>query len=195
MLNIVCVNNNNYLGRGEEYVDRLRKSIEANCTIQYKFVVIDNCINEGWWAKLEIFKYFPVGDRVLYFDLDTVVTGNIDDLASYDGEFMALSDWYHPEVINSSVMLFESGTANNIYDKWVELKKPKLMGGDQQWIYMMKPAAKRIQTDFQNRVVSYKAHCKNGVPKTASVVCFHGNPRPHEVEFLIQTGENHVNSK
>ena len=192
MLNIVCVNNNDYLGRGEEYVDRLRKGIESNCTLPYTFFVIENCINEGWWAKLEIFKYFPVGDRILYFDLDTLVTGNIDDLAAYNGEFMALSDWYHPEVLNSSIMLFESGTANNIYDKWVELGKPKLMGGDQQWIYMMKPAAKRIQIEIPNKVVSYKAHCRNGVPDTASVVCFHGRPRPHEVDFLIQTGEKHV---
>jgi len=183
MLNIACVNNRNYLGRGDEYVSKLKEGIARNCTISYKFVVIDSCVNEGWWAKLEMFKYFPVGDRVLYFDLDTVITGNIDDLASYTGGFMALTDFYHPEIINSSVMAFESGNENKIYDKWVELGKPELMGGDQQWIYMMKPDAKRAQTEFPRKIVSYKANCKTGVPAGTSVVCFHGSPRPHEVNF------------
>jgi len=192
MLNIVCVNNNDYLGRGNEYVTKLQDGIEKHCTVPYKFTVIDKCVNEGWWAKLEIFKYFPIGDRVLYFDLDTVITGNIDSLAMYDGYFMALTDFYHPEIINSSIMMFESGKENKIYDKWVELGKPKLMGGDQQWIYMIKPAAKRIQTEYPNKVVSYKSHCKDGIPENASVVCFHGLPRPHEVDYLIQTGEKHV---
>ena len=127
MLNIVCVNNNNYLGRGDEYVKRLREGIAKNCTIPYKFCEFHG-EEEGWWAKLELFKAFPKGERVLYFDLDTVITGNIDDIASYSGDFIALTDFYHPRNIGSGVMAWEAGKEDKIYDKWVELGKPKLMG-------------------------------------------------------------------
>ena len=34
------------------------------------------------------------------------------------------------------------------------------------------------------KVYSYKLHCKKSIPDDASIVCFHGKPRPHEVEWL-----------
>lgn len=182
MLNIVCVNNNNYLGRGEEYVQRLREGVSRYCTVPYRFIEFHGEEN-GWWAKLELFKEFK--ERTLYFDLDTVITGNIDFLSDPEG-FTALTDFYHPHQIGSGLMSW-NGDYSKIYDKWIELKKPELMGGDQQWIYMIMPQTKRFQEKYPNKIVSYKVHCQNGVPEKARVVCFHGKPRPHEVNF--QTGE------
>ena len=179
MLNIVCVNNNNYLGRGEEYVSRLRDGVSEYCNVAYNFIVMDKCMNNGWWAKLELFKAFPKGDRVLYFDLDTVITDSIDDIAAYDGYFAALRDFYRPNDLGSGVMAWEAGTVDKIYDRWVELGKPELMGGDQQWIYMMMPDAVRLQDVYPGKFASYKI----GNIENASVVCFHGKPRPHEVNF------------
>ena len=178
MLNIVCVNNNDYLGRGNEYVEKLRQGVKNNCNKEYNFIEFHGN-EEGWWAKLELFKEFK--GKTLYFDLDTVITGNIDFLTE-PHEFAALTDFYHQRQIGSGVMSWD-GDYSHIYDKWAELKKPNLMGGDQQWIFMVKPDAKRLQIEFPNKIVSYKVHCTNGVPNDATVVCFHGLPRPHEVNF------------
>jgi hypothetical protein len=30
-------------------------------------------------------------------------------------------------------------------------------------------------------VVSYKVHCKRGIPRGTDVICFHGKPRPWDV--------------
>ena len=64
----------------------------------------------GWWNKLYLFKdgLFPKGDRILYFDLDTVITGRLDEIASYDGNFAILRDWLEPEIVNSSVMAWQA---------------------------------------------------------------------------------------
>lgn len=54
--------------------------------------------------------------RVFYIDLDMVITGNIDEIASYQGPFATLStDDIFCEMVadgyNSSVILYEQGIA------------------------------------------------------------------------------------
>src|SRR4029077_4234365 len=60
----------------------------------------------GWWSKLALFRkgLFPDGDRVLFFDLDTLIVGAIDRLAAYNGDFAILQDFYRPLGLQSSVM-------------------------------------------------------------------------------------------
>ena len=50
----------------------------------------------GWWSKLELFRpgALPVGERVLYLDLDTTIVGPIDDLLARPEPFLALADFY-----------------------------------------------------------------------------------------------------
>lgn len=52
--------------------------------------------------------------RVLYLDLDTIITGSLDDIAGYSGPFAALSvkemaNERRPAGLNSSVMSWEAG--------------------------------------------------------------------------------------
>ncbi|MHC4270459.1 MAG: hypothetical protein ACYSTS_18650, partial [Planctomycetota bacterium] len=35
------------------------------------------------------------------------------------------------------------------------------------------------------KIVSFKHHCKNGAPKDAEIVCFHGKPRPKDVGWTV----------
>ena len=63
--------------------------------------------------------------------------------------------------------------------------------GDQEFIYpIVKRSMDYVQDLYPNREVSYKKHCfskQNGIniPEDASIVCFHGNPRPHKVDSPI----------
>jgi hypothetical protein len=139
---------------------------------------------QGWWSKLALFKpgLFPKGDRVLFFDLDTLITGPIDALASYQGPFAMLRDFYRPEGLQSAVMAWEAGTNTEIWDGFVKAGMPTefIPGGDQAWIeetHLEK--AVRLQDVFPGMFVSYKQI--SAPPEKASVVVFHGNPRPHEV--------------
>ena len=56
----------------------------------------------GWWSKLELFRAFPQGEHVLYFDLDTEIVGDLTpifervmDLA--DSQIIALEDFFRRE--------------------------------------------------------------------------------------------------
>lgn len=139
---------------------------------------------QGWWSKLALFKpgLFPKGDRVLFFDLDTLITGPIDALASYQGPFAMLRDFYRPNGLQSAVMAWEAGTNTEIWKGFVKAGMPTefIPGGDQAWIeetHLEK--AVRLQDVFPDMFVSYKQI--SAPPDKASVVVFHGNPRPHEV--------------
>lgn len=205
-LNVVCVNAGNYLGRGVEYVNILFDSVRRNLTEGYqgKFVCFtDNIAEEGydegielrelpedlkgWWNKLYLFKrgVFTEEDRVLYFDLDTVITGGLDDIASYDGEFAILADFFKSfdhvyAGWQSGVMAWHGGFGAHIWDEFVKDGYPDIPGGDQAWITATQAEADLFQSMFPGAFVSYKATAGN-LPEKASVVCFHGIPRPHEV--------------
>jgi hypothetical protein len=139
----------------------------------------------GWWSKLALFRegLFPKGDRVLFFDLDTVITGSIDHLAAWDGEGLAiLRDFYRPNGLQSSVMAWRAGEHGEIWQSFDQGGRPTHdPGGDQRWIEQNLSASKVVlwQDIFPKTFVSYKQ--SNGSLSEAPVVIFHGKPRPHEI--------------
>lgn len=137
----------------------------------------------GWWSKLALFRegLFPAGDRVLFFDLDTVITGPIDELVAYQGEFGILQDFYRPLGLQSSIMAWEAGKHSDIWETFARAGCPMDdPGGDQAWIEKCySKGRERLQVAFPGMFVSYKQ--TRGIPSDASVVVFHGHPRPHEV--------------
>lgn len=140
---------------------------------------------EGWWAKLWLFspELFPEGDRVVYFDLDTVIVGDLDDIFAYDGEFAILRDFFRPDGLQSSVMAWPAGIYPGIWKLWDKWGRPEKDGGDQAWIEEFFTAfhiAPDIWQDrYPGKFCSYKFHCKPFPNEGTSVVVFHGEPRPH----------------
>jgi len=145
----------------------------------------------GWWWKLCLFRpgLFTPGDRIVYLDLDTVLVGQIDDLCGLDCGFAILRDFYRPEGLGSGVMAWEAGNwTTEIYEQWEAQCFPEPEGGDQAWIeecLTQRPiggVVSLLQDELPGQVCSYKLDCNPLPPKTASIVCFHGHPRPHEVD-------------
>lgn len=194
MLKIVCVRTGEKYG--PEYVnilsDMVRRNLRAG--MEGRFICFtDN--PEGldcetyllpekyaaWWGKLHLFKsgVFEEGDRVVYFDLDTVITGWLDDLVTYQGEFAICRDFYHPTRWNSSVMMWRGGFGAHIYDEWIRQGRPDIPGGDQEWIELQQKQADLIQDLFPGSVLSYKVDCTlQYPPQGTKIVCFHGEPKP-----------------
>ena len=84
-----------------DYVINLKASIERNTTVDHKFICfsdkdvpnIETRIlkkgYDGWWNKLQLFDCsHGLSERVIYFDLDTLITGDLDWLFNYDGSII-----------------------------------------------------------------------------------------------------------
>ena len=181
-LNVICVSTGDYCGRGEDYVSHLLAGVARNFDGKCKFHVLrDGPVN--WWAKLQMFEpgRFPKGERCVYFDLDTIITGPLDDLMAYDGPFAALRDVWQPGQMGSGIMSWTAGECDHVWTEWVKAGKPTDdPHGDQAWIGKHMPMAIRLQDIIPGQLVSFKAQCRDGVPDGARVVFYHGLPRPHE---------------
>lgn len=227
MLNVVMIEVGNYLGRGRQYVEALQDMVRRNLDskVRGRIVLLTDSVERykdlagvearllppgtpaSWWAKMELFNpaTFEAGERVLYFDLDTVITGPLDALAAYLGHFGILRDAYRPAGLQSSVMAFETGTklVQAIWEEYearafkggVTEPNRQWPGGDQQFLEafwaeylplrMQVPPSRvwppdRLQDQFPGQLRSYKTECAAEVPKGTVVVFFHGDPRPHD---------------
>lgn len=210
MLNVVMIQTNNYQGRGSEYARRLASQLRANLTKTPHRIscITDDAANQyprmkvkpadprlpGWWQKIRLFKpgMFRDGERIAFFDLDTVVVRPIDFLADYAGDFATLHDFWYPQGLGPAVMLWRSGWGSDIWDEFVAEGMPMTdPRGDQAWIENRQQGRIRKEADilqhlYPGRFVSYKSDCTRELPRDAHVVCFHGKPRPHEVNGWVK---------
>ena len=148
----------------------------------------------------------PDQGQMLYFDLDTVIVGNIDWLwnvnrdrfwAARDFQYLMKSSRWK---INSSVMWFDPLKYSYVFK---EFDTKQIVNnarcpwhGDQDYIFSkVKDDVNYYSTD---QILSYRWQVKEGgfdfryrkpinpgaestITGTASVLIFHGNPKPHEV--------------
>lgn len=173
---------------------RLKNMVTDNLSVPHRFVCFSDvevpCDRiplkygwPGWWSKVELFSEV-FDDTVLYFDLDTVIAGDITGIASYPHQFTMLRDFGKHNVPNSGVMAWK-GDYSAIYRKFEKepkrymkayLAPPKL--GDQAYISETQNPIELFQDIWPGQVLSYKRDCL-GKPKppNARVVCFHGQPK------------------
>ena len=93
-LTVVCVHKAGGKYDRADYVGKLARGVARNLTIPHRFVCLSDHphqdvevvpLTEGWpkyWSKLEAFKPGLTDGPLLYLDLDTVIVGNMDELAS-----------------------------------------------------------------------------------------------------------------
>lgn len=176
-LTVACV-----LSPGPTYnrshVDRLEAMVAQHMSQPYRFVCVDDSPFPGWWAKVSLFQPGRFSGRVLYLDLDVTVVGTLDDLADYPYPFAAIRDYQYPLQINSSLMAWDAGVADCVYNDFTPEVMDRLHG-DQNFIH-----EKVNAVTFPKRwCPSYKAHIlpTGKVPEDARVIVHHGSPRPWEV--------------
>lgn len=146
---------------------------------------------KGWHIKAEIFRkdLWEGYDRVLYVDLDTIVTSNIDDILQSEDEVTMLRDFYKPQVWETGMLYFDPKIFDGLYEEFLS-RNPK--GKEVKDADIISNFLRRkgvMPSFFQDSfpVGSYKVDvCRDDRRWTDfSVVCFHGNPRPHEVNWSM----------
>ena len=139
----------------------------------------------GLLERMPMFKkgMFPKDDMIAFIDLDTVFTGkSLDPILSYKGDFAILRDFYRPDGLQFSFAMWRVDEhAYDIYDFWQDDGAP-LDRSDQQRIEDTTYKPDIFQHMIPGQFVSWKANdCQGGIPKEASVVIFHGVPKPHDI--------------
>lgn len=153
----------------------------------------------GWWAKLELFRP-DIHDDIFFLDLDTVITGDISTLLA-EKRLMMLNDFYHPEFAASGVMRIPHEVKHEVWHRFTFNPERHMrihrIAGDQGFLSRTLTPA-RWQDNYPDQFISYKAHVAacwmpgftetrsagdGTLPPDARIVCFHGFPRPWEVQL------------
>lgn len=143
----------------------LRNQVARHLTLPHEFVVITDRVNEDFGGGIRVVPLdrsrfpagsrFPkltvfgpkaektIGTRILTLDLDTVVVGNLDTIASRD-EHLVL--WRNPNFgirrrafYNTSIMLLRAGSRCEFWHRFDPKTSPDMLardwgGTDQAWV-------------------------------------------------------------
>jgi len=210
MIQVICIKWGDKFSA--EYVNKLFRGIKRNTTKEFLFTcytdnsegLLENISSKAiplstgdWYSKISLYnkELYTSTDQIFYFDLDTVIVGNLDEILSYRGEFIILRDFYKLQGFGSGLMSWQPDAANHMWT--THTKGMKYKRGDQGWPELAFPHANIWQAEYPEKVISYKVHIRdnNVIPprqinrrtnlpgslETASIVCFHGKPLPHEI--------------
>jgi hypothetical protein len=192
----------------DEYVNKLFRGIKANTSKEFLFTCFtdrygtNHTIQEGievrplpietgdWYSKIGLYneELYNPNDQIFYFDLDTAIVGNLDDIFNYSGNFAILRDFYRKNGYGSGFMSWRPPAVHHMYQNY---RGQKCRQGDQGWPEQQYPGADIWQDMYPNQVASYKVHYRDrnrgGIRGEAidtnnvRVVCFHGRPFLHEI--------------
>jgi hypothetical protein len=195
----------------DRYVNRLASAVKRHITheIDYTFAcltdstegnidlsLVDQIIPlqynlSGWWSKLELFRpELFNGAQILYFDLDTLIVNNIDDFASYGGDFLCLRDFNTLTHIGSGILSWNAKKCHHIFYKFFrelisgDIQINQFLGGDQEAIeHFLEIDPQWVQDVFPNKMAAFKYQCYDSatkevnIPELSSVICFHSKPK------------------
>lgn len=165
--------------------------------------------NRGWWHKISIFNSAALQGPTLYLDLDVIISGSLDwTLGLSTHNLTAIRDFktiWQSECrdFNSSMMWFDNRFTGWYYEKFISESSSAMTKyyGDQDWLTAVTPVAQRRFFD-SHRAASYRWQCIHGGwdPETqqyknlrapitgngASVIVFHGEPKPWDISLQDQ---------
>lgn len=191
-----------------EYVNKLFRGIKRNTSKEFLFTCFtdqyDGILEDidiraiphptgDWYSKIGLYDetLYNLNDQIFYFDLDTVIVGNLDKIFEYSGDFIILRDFYRSDGYGSGLMAWRPHAVNHMFKNFTHGYRSRL--GDQGWPEEQYPNADIWQEHYPEKIISYKVHVQNngktnpgwtqhgGNLDTASIVCFHGRPMPHHV--------------
>jgi hypothetical protein len=185
-----------------EYVRKLRDGVAKHLTIPHRFVCLSDvpvpCERiplkhdwPGWWAKLELFRPDVVTGPTLFLDLDTIIVGNLDAVATIPDEFSMLNIREKDRHVGNSGAMWMRRAFSEVYERfaekpeyWIDYHvkhaKDRYMG-DQAFISDCFADIPKLHHALPGFFKSYKYdNCRSTIPAGCSVVCFGGHPRPHE---------------
>jgi hypothetical protein len=216
---------------GWVYVDRLFNMLKANCSYDIRLHVFTEASREvpepyikhtltewtgiagprkSWWYKMQMFNSEHFQGRLLYLDLDTVITKNLDWMwDTSESYFWSIRDFKylwrsHWNTLNSSVMLWDTKKYHWVWDKFAAQNinaLVRLFHGDQDFLASILNS-KEIRFFDTNAIKSWRWEVKDGgldmktqlyrqpgagslISPATCIMVFHGKPKPHQIKDSV----------
>lgn len=200
-----------------EYVKKLKSMVDRHLPVEHKFVCLadrsfpaEGIVFQdlramssrlpGWWAKMALFSSkWRQGADVIYFDLDTVIIGDLTPLvkAAKRRRFTICENFTRlaghltwPCKYGSCVMTINRSVDDFVWNQFMN-HRSDFMGeaaqyGDQYVIEKLMPEATLLQDILPGGYFLARrdfSRYKDRPPERASVVVFAGNTKPHNTNI------------
>lgn len=133
----------------------------------------------GYWSLVNWFAPGLFPGRVIAVGLDTLMVGDLSEIAAYSGPPAGINDFFQPPRLASGVMSWYGDELAHLFTTFeanadnIRARFPRM----DPWLRTQIPDAERLQNHFPGQIVSLKAHAREGIPDGARIVCLHGKPR------------------
>jgi len=146
---------------------------------------------KGWWAKMILFEpAWRGGSQIIYFDLDTVIIGDLTPLLGVPDEFAILESPVrragnpsYPCRFNSSVMTISGGRCAFMWERFDKRRSQLMLAhdryGDQAAIETLYPDAAILNRRMPKGFFCNYRDLTMIPPKDTSVINFGGPNKPH----------------
>lgn len=180
----------------DRYLHKLRAGVGRHLSTPHDFRVLSDRAHMGyvtvkrtgivwrqWWPKLWLFTVDFPGVNV-WIDLDSVIVGSLDELiARHADDRLAMpANWAQSGHggCQSSVMIWRGGGCTELFEAFDYERDTARLYGDQEFITERwgDPGQGGVTEIEHPAVCSYKYHARNGPPRGAKIVTFHGQPKP-----------------
>jgi hypothetical protein len=185
----------------DEYVARLAAGVKRHLSMPHRFLCVTNdpapcetipiddvdllSVRDGCYVRLRAFD--PAWqakhgiERLVWLDLDTVVTGSLDKLFDRPEPLVVLrGGHWNPCPMNGSVLMLKAGAHADVWERFnveeaerISVVNGKWLGSDQTWIAHMAPKAEGWT--YRDGVYSvFKPGWPGHLPSDARLVFFTG---------------------
>ena len=197
------------LSLASRYINNLYHGVKRFATRPFNFICFTNeslevhsdielrpfpmITNKGVLPRLYMFSpEAGLGNKqVLCLDIDVVIVGSLEKIMAYNGLFCTRPKFNPREnhKIDGDIMSFRAGNeaATLFYDPFIANVASAIKltrGRERYWLrHVASTFADRWDKVAPDAVQSYKWHVrrKKVLPPRASIISFHGIPRPHQV--------------
>lgn len=191
-------------GNGADYVNKLFWSVKRNLSKPFSFICFTNeAIEFDYWIEKRPLKpptwkrHLPklyafskdagLLDRALMLDIDNIITGSLDDIASYTGDFATRGGFRDGKgrMISGDVISFNPNKCHNIFDNLtnnaIEAERQS-NGYDGRFLQDNVTQYDVWEDVLPGQVINYKRiHEPKNLPENSRVISCTGHPMPHEL--------------
>ena len=166
----------------EQYVDALKAQIPGLIVLRENEGLYQPGKYRDWFCKIEILR--PENRHLrpcLFVDLDTFVIGNIAPILELDPNTLwMIKNFFQPARSESGLFIAPKDHISDlIWERAESINLASTFKGDGDFLSGF--SHRRI-TDVVDRIYSYKADHLEQSPRDARIVCFHGQPKPLDLD-------------